>query len=95
MAHLNEEISLAQVARECQLSVSHFVRAFKRSMGQPPYRWLLEQRLKVAKELLQFSAMPMVEIAARCGFTDQAAFIRAFKRVFESTPGEWRRMRQC
>jgi AraC family transcriptional regulator len=95
MAHLHEEISLAQVARECQLSVSHFVRAFKRSMGQPPYRWLLEQRLKVAKELLQFSAMPMVEIAARCGFTDQASFIRAFKRMFESTPGEWRRMRQC
>ncbi len=95
LAHLNEEISLAAVARECQLSVSHFVRAFKRSMGQPPYRWLLEQRLKLAKELLKFSTMPMVEIAARCGFTDQAAFIRAFKRTFEVTPGEWRRMRQC
>lgn len=95
MAHLNEEISLAAVARECQLSVSHFVRAFKRSMGQPPYRWLLEQRLKLAKELLKFSTTPMVEIAARCGFTDQAAFIRAFKRMFEVTPGEWRRMRQC
>ncbi len=95
MAHLNEEISLAAVARECQLSVSHFVRAFKRSMGQPPYRWLLEQRLKVAKELLKLSTMPMVEIAARCGFADQAAFIRAFKRMFEVTPGEWRRMRQC
>jgi AraC family transcriptional regulator len=95
MAHLNEEISLAAVARECKLSVSHFVRAFKRSMGQPPYRWLLEQRLKVAKELLKFSTMPMVEIAARCGFADQAAFIRAFKRTFEVTPGEWRRMRRC
>ena len=94
MAHLNEEISLAEVARECQLSVSHFVRAFKRSMGKPPYRWLLEQRLKTAKELLQYSTTPMVEIAARCGFGDQAAFIRAFKRMFEITPGEWRRVRQ-
>jgi AraC family transcriptional regulator len=56
--------------------------------------WLLEQRLKTAKELLQYSTAPMVEIAARCGFGDQAAFIRAFKRMFEITPGEWRRVRQ-
>ncbi len=95
LARLDGEVCLSQVARECQLSLSHFVRAFKQTIGQPPYRWLIEQRVKVAKDLLLHSAMPMTEIANKCGFADQASFIRAFKRTAEMTPGEWRRTRRC
>ncbi len=64
MSHLDGSIALSRVADECSLSISHFVRAFKQSVGLPPYRWLLEQRVKVAQNLLQQSPMPMVEIAA-------------------------------
>jgi AraC family transcriptional regulator len=92
-ANLDGQIALSQVARECKLSVSHFVRAFKQTTGQPPYRWLLQQRIDVAKELLLHSGLPMVEIALKCGFADQACFIRAFRKLLDTTPGEWRRMR--
>jgi AraC-like DNA-binding protein len=92
-AHLDGEIALSQVARECKLSVSHFVRAFKQTIGQPPYRWLLQQRIEAAKELLLHSGLPMVEIALKCGFADQACFIRAFRKLLNTTPGEWRRIR--
>jgi AraC family transcriptional regulator len=92
-ANLDGQIALSQVARECKLSVSHFVRAFKQTVGQPPYHWLLQQRIDAAKELLLHSALPMVEIALKCGFADQACFIRAFRKVLNSTPGEWRRIR--
>jgi AraC family transcriptional regulator len=92
-ANLDGQIALAQVARECKLSVSHFVRAFKQTIGQPPYRWLLQQRIDAAKELLLHSGLPMVEIALKCGFADQACFIRAFRKVLNATPGEWRRIR--
>jgi AraC family transcriptional regulator len=95
LARLDGDACLSQVARECQLSLSHFVRAFKQTIGQPPYRWLIEQRVKVAKDLLLHSALPMAEIASKCGFADQASFIRAFKRTAEMTPGEWRRTRRC
>jgi AraC family transcriptional regulator len=95
LARLDGEACLSQVARECQLSLSHFVRAFKQTIGLPPYRWLVEQRVQVAKNLLLHSASPMAEIATRCGFADQASFIRAFKRTAEMTPGEWRRTRRC
>ena len=91
-AKLDGQISLSQVARECKLSISHFVRAFKQTTGQPPYRWLLQQRIDVAKELLLHSGLPMVEIALKCGFADQACFIRAFRKLLNITPGEWRRM---
>jgi AraC family transcriptional regulator len=92
-ANLDGQIALSQVARECKLSVSHFVRAFKQTVGQPPYRWLLQQRIEAAKELLLHSGLPMVEIALKCGFADQACFIRAFRKLLNITPGEWRRIR--
>ncbi len=92
-ANLDGQIALSQVARECKLSVSHFVRAFKQAIGQPPYRWLLQQRIDAAKELLLHSGLPMVEIALKCGFADQACFIRAFRKTMNTTPGEWRRIR--
>jgi AraC-like DNA-binding protein len=92
-ANLDGQIALSRVASECKLSVSHFVRAFKQTVGQPPYRWLLQQRIDAAKELLLHSGLPMVEIALKCGFADQACFIRAFRKLLETTPGEWRRIR--
>ena len=92
-ANLAGQIALSRVARECKLSVSHFVRAFKQTVGQPPYRWLLEQRIDAAKELLLHSGLPMVEIGLKCGFADQACFIRAFRKLLDTTPGEWRRLR--
>ena len=60
---------------------------------EPPYRWLLQQRIDAAKELLLHSGLPMVEIALKCGFADQACFIRAFRKLLNTTPGEWRRIR--
>ncbi len=92
-ANLDGQIALSQVAGECKLSVSHFVRAFKQTVGEPPYRWLLQRRMDAAKELLLHSGLPMVEIALKCGFADQACFIRAFRKLLGTTPGEWRRMR--
>jgi AraC family transcriptional regulator len=92
-ANLDGQIALSQVASECKLSVSHFVRAFKQTIGEPPYRWLLQQRIEAAKELLLHSGLPMVEIALKCGFADQACFIRAFRKLLNTTPGEWRRIR--
>ena len=92
-ANLDGQIALSGVARECKLSVSHFVRAFKQTVGEPPYRWLLQQRIALARELLLHSGLPMVEIALKCGFADQACFIRAFRKLLATTPGEWRRVR--
>jgi AraC family transcriptional regulator len=92
-ANLEGQVALTHVARECKLSVSHFVRAFKQTVGEPPYRWLCQQRIEAAKELLLHSDLPMAEIALKCGFADQACFIRAFRKITDATPGEWRRTR--
>src|ERR1700751_6138247 len=76
--NLDGNIHLSDMARECGLSVSHFTRAFRKSFGRSPYRWLLERRIDRAKALLITSQLPISDIAIRSGFSDQASFTRAF-----------------
>jgi AraC family transcriptional regulator len=90
-AHLGGNIALQQVAEACELSVSHFARAFKESFRKPPYRWLLERRVDRARDLMTSSRLPLADIAVRCGFTDEPALNRSFKRTYGVTPGAWRR----
>ena len=91
--HLGREISLAFVAGECRLSVSHFARSFKQCTGKPPHRWLLENRVERAKELLTDAGLPLAEIALECGFSDQSHFTRVFSRIAGTSPGTWQRLR--
>ncbi len=89
-ANLAEDISIAEIAAQCRLSVAHFSRAFKASVGMAPYAWLQANRLDRSKELLR-SELSLAEIAVRCGFADQSHFNRIFKRATGLTPGAWRR----
>jgi AraC family transcriptional regulator len=92
-AHLDGDIALQRVAEACELSVSHFARAFKQTFRTPPYRWLIERRVDRARDLMTNSRLPLADIAARCGFADQSALNRSFKRIHGVTPGIWRRKR--
>jgi AraC-like DNA-binding protein len=89
--NLEGNIHLSDMARECGLSVSHFTRAFRRSFGESPYRWLLERRIDRSKMLLVTTVFPIADIAIQSGFSDQAAFTRAFVRIVGDSPGRWRR----
>jgi AraC family transcriptional regulator len=90
-AHLDGNIALQQVAEACELSVSHFARAFKTTFRRPPYRWLTERRVDRARDLMKNTRLPLADIAAQCGFADQSALNRSFKRIHGVTPGVWRR----
>jgi AraC family transcriptional regulator len=85
------DISLTELARECNLSRSHFARAFRQTTGQPPHRWLLDRRMERAKDLLLRSTLTLADIAIACGFADQSHFTRVFSALFATSPGVWRR----
>jgi AraC-like DNA-binding protein len=89
VAHVDDNICVADVAAECELSLSHFTRAFKRSAGQSPRRWLQLYRVQRAKELL-LGGLPLCEIAGNCGFADQSHMTRVFARVTGIPPGAFR-----
>lgn len=89
-ADLAGRIQLSTLAAACGLSVGHFSRAFRQSVGMPPYRWLVQRRIDVAKSLLR-TDLPIAELALRCGFSDQSHLTRVFKHAVGQTPGDWRR----
>lgn len=91
LAHLDGNLVVEELARECRLSRSHFIRAFRATTGLPPHRWLLVRRTELAQDLLMRSAHSIEEIAIRCGFADQSHFTRVFTRMAGMPPGEWRR----
>lgn len=93
-ADLETDIVLADIARECGLSVSYFARAFKKTTGLPPHRWLLRHRVERAKEMMQTSRTPLAEIALACGFADQSHFSRVFSQLTGVAPGAWQRQRR-
>lgn len=92
-AHLDGDVPLAGVARECGLSASHFSRAFRQSTGTSPHQWLLQRRVDRAMELLVEPRWSLTDVALACGFADQSHFTRVFTRIAGLSPGAWRRQR--
>ena len=88
---LGGKLSLQQIAAEFDLSVSHFSRAFRTSTGLPPHQWLLQQRVKAAKQLMTVRDLPLSEIAISAGFANQSHFTRVFSAAVGVSPGVWRR----
>jgi AraC family transcriptional regulator len=92
-ANLDGRVPLKEVAKECRLSVSHFSRAFHRTMGAAPHNWLLTHRIEVAKAKLRDGRSSLLDVALGCGFADQSHLTRVFTRIVGVSPGAWRRAR--
>lgn len=88
----NGDLTLASLARECGLSRSYFLQAFKATTGSTPHRWLQHHRVEMAKAMLRGSAATIAEIALLCGFADQSHMTRVFTRLTGQTPAAWRRL---
>lgn len=86
-------ISLAMLAREAGLTPSGFIRAFKRATGRTPYRFILEERVRIAQTLLSGTKLPIAEIALATGFASQSHLGTTFRAIAGTTPGRWRQMR--
>ncbi|MDJ0707246.1 MAG: AraC family transcriptional regulator [Leptolyngbyaceae cyanobacterium MO_188.B28] len=89
-AHLPENIGLQELAVVADLSQCHFSEMFKQSLGVPPYRYVLLQRIERAKRYLQQGNLPINEIALLCGFADQSHLTKHFKKSVGMTPRAFR-----
>lgn len=89
--HLQEPLSVADLAGRAGLSSSRFTRVFRDRFGSPPHRFLLHLRVQRAQDLLQHTSLTMRQISAQCGFSDVHHFAKMFKKVAGQTPGTYRR----
>ena len=88
--NLGQKIDLQYLADQVGVSRFHFTRAFKVSFGLPPYKYLLNMRLRRAAELLRDTRSPITEVALNVGFSCSSEFARAFKQAMGCTPREFR-----
>jgi AraC-like DNA-binding protein len=90
-ARLNEPWSVDALAREVGLSRSVLADRFTRLIGVSPMHYLACWRLQVAAQRLSTSHEAIARIAFEVGYESEAAFNRAFKRLYGAPPATWRR----
>lgn len=93
-SHLHENVALDALAEIAGLSVHHFARAFRQSVGIPPHGYLVQRRVERARHLLRKTDLPLSEIALAAGFSDQSHFARHFRRLTGTSPSVARRAQQ-
>ena len=82
---------VARMAAAAGLGASRFRQAFKDQYGVSPSRYLQQARMEEAKRLLATTLKPIKEIGQTVGYTEMAAFHRAFRRETQATPAAYRK----
>lgn len=94
-SHLSEELSLEQLAGVACFSPFHFHRIFQTATGETLFKYIQRIRLEKSAQLLLIRpGEAVLNIALDCGFSNPAAFTRAFKLQFEETPSQWRKKKE-
>ena len=88
-----EPVSVQQIADSAFISRRECMRAFQRVLGTSPIQYVIDLRLRKAKQLLLETDFPVMEIGARCGFPDQSYFTRVFREKTGVSPGKFRKSR--
>lgn len=82
-----------ELANALNLSESHFYYLCQKELCQTPQQYIMSRRMNRARFLLQNSDIPPAVLANELGFSDASSFSRAFKRYFNITPGNARKMK--
>lgn len=91
MEHFAEHITLKELCKCGGLSKSTLLRAFIRSKGVTPYRYLQTIRIEKAKKLLE-QGVPVADAALQTGFSDQSHFSKFFHMFIGLSPSAYRRI---
>lgn len=88
--HVEQPLTLEQLANNVSLSPFYFARLFKRETGFSPHEYIVRARVDKAKYLLISTSLPLKEIACRCGFGNECSFSTLFKKMSGCTPRGYR-----
>jgi AraC-like DNA-binding protein len=85
-----EDVKISELAEHCGLNRSYMTKCFTEDTGVSPKEYLMQYRLKKAKELLINSELPISNVAYAVGYSDPLAFSKMFKKKERMSPLEYR-----
>lgn len=83
--------NVARLARQAGMSRAAFARHFHETTGQTPMQFVTRWRMQRARELLSGGRHSVAQVAEQSGYGSEAAFSKAFKKVYATGPGAIRR----
>ncbi|MCW3834720.1 helix-turn-helix domain-containing protein [Sphingomonas canadensis] len=89
--HPEARWSVSDLSERAHLSRSGFIDRFKAVIGATPMNYLARLRVERAADMLLKEAVPISSISYRVGYHSEAAFHRAFKKIYHASPGDYRR----
>jgi AraC family transcriptional regulator len=90
--NVGQDIGLDELASNSDMTPHYFCRAFRKSVGMPPYRYLVRRRIERSKELLISTDNDVTDIALELGFSSHAHFCNTFRNVVDCSPSAYRKM---
>jgi transcriptional regulator GlxA family with amidase domain len=90
-AHLDQEVTVADLAARAAMSPRTFARRFPASTGTTPLTWILRERVRLAQRLLETTDLPVDAIAGKTGFGTADNLRKHFGRMLRTTPQAYRR----
>ncbi len=88
--HLDQHISVQELADLAYWSPDHFTKVFKKVMGLPPCGYIQLKRIERAQSLLLTSDLSIMQIAEKVGIYSPAQFTRLFAKIAQCSPKEYR-----
>jgi transcriptional regulator GlxA family with amidase domain len=90
-AHLDQEVTVADLAARAAMSPRTFARRFPASTGTTPLTWILRERVRLAQRLLETTDLPVDAIAGKTGFGTADNLRKHLRRMLHTTPQAYRR----
>jgi AraC-like DNA-binding protein len=92
--HLDRSLAVEEMAGVANMSKNYFIRTFRSAFGTTPVKFHLIMRIEKAKELIQFTSVPISEIAENTGFSGIHSFSRSFRNIEGVPPSYYRQNQQ-
>lgn len=89
-SNLHAKFNIDLLSQKAYMSRSHFFRCFKQEYGISPIQFIIQERLKKAKSLLEQHTLSVQQVSYETGFEDVNNFIRIFKKTVGQTPGSYK-----
>lgn len=92
--HLSEDLGVEEIAAQVYLNPDYLTRIFKKETGHSLIKYIIQERMYMARRLLQETALSVNGIALEVGYSDYSHFTKTFRQMFGMTPSVYRQERE-